>query len=104
MPGRASAPLREPRQMPLAFQRPVVRRALLMAAIVGPVLALINHGDKLLAGTLTPTDLFKITLTVVVPYSVSTISSVLAIREQRRLIARLTCKAEVGEFRRVRSP
>ena len=64
----------------LAFQGPVVRRALLFAVTVGPVLVAINHGDAILAGSLGSDRWLKIGLTVLVPYAVSTISSVLALR------------------------
>ncbi len=56
----------------------IIRRALTIALIVGTILALINYGDKFLMEGLTKTDLAKIFLTFLVPYGVSTISSVLA--------------------------
>ena len=61
----------------------VVRRALVMAAVVGSVLGAINHGDAILAGTLRPADAVRIAVTYLVPYTVSTVSSVLAIRDAR---------------------
>ena len=64
----------------LAVSRTVVRRALLYAVVVGSVLIAINHGDALIAGQLDATRLWKMALTVVVPYTVSTLSSVGAIR------------------------
>jgi len=64
----------------LAFEGPVVRRALLFAVTVGPVLVAINHGDAFLAGSVGRERWLKIGLTVLVPYAVSTISSVLALR------------------------
>jgi hypothetical protein len=67
----------------LACEPPVVRRALLFAVVVGSVLIGINHGDALLAGDLGPVRLLKMGLTVLVPYAVSTLSSVAAIRELR---------------------
>jgi hypothetical protein len=66
----------------LALRRDVVRRALLFAVVVGAVLIGINHGDALLAGDLEPRRLFKMGLTVLVPYTVSTLSSVSALRAQ----------------------
>jgi hypothetical protein len=66
----------------LARDPSVVKRAGKIALIVGAVLALINHGDKLFSGGLALTDAFKIVLTFAVPYCVSTYSSVLAIRER----------------------
>jgi hypothetical protein len=64
----------------LACQSDVVRRALLFAATVGPVLVAINHADAILAGDLDTRRWLKMGLTVTVPYAVSTISSVLALR------------------------
>jgi len=74
---------RETSRLELALRPSVVRRALKIAAVVGTVLILINHGDALLAGDLSPWRLFKMGLTVVVPYMVSTISSVEAMRGQK---------------------
>ena len=68
----------------LAFQRGVVRRALICAAIVGAVLIGINHGGALLRGDATPGRLAQIALTLFVPYCVSTFSSVAAMRDNRR--------------------
>lgn len=68
----------------LALSPAVVRRALLYALVVGSVLVAINHGDALLAGNLGAGRLGKIGLTVVVPYVVSTLSSVGAMRQARR--------------------
>ena len=65
----------------IALRRQVVRRARQIALIVGTVLAVINHGDRLLSGDFDLTMVSKITLTYCVPYLVSTYSSVLAIRE-----------------------
>ena len=67
----------------IAFEASVVRRALKMMAVVGCILALINHGDALLMGAMTATAWLKVALTFAVPYCVSTISSVQAIRHQR---------------------
>ena len=61
-----------------------VRRALKYAIVVGAVLIAINHGDALLRGDLDAVRLFRIGLTVVVPYCVSTASSIEAIRTLRR--------------------
>ena len=66
-----------------------MRRAAIIALIVGHVLAVINHGDRILAGTMTMLDWCKVGLTFLVPYTVSTISSVLALREQQRLLSRI---------------
>lgn len=66
----------------VARQPSVVWRAIKISAIVGVILAVINHGDKLITFSLTSIDLIKILLTFGVPYCVSTFSSVLAIRER----------------------
>lgn len=68
----------------LARSRSVVRRAAVFSLVVGSVLAAINHGDAILAGSLTSTQIWKIGLTYLVPYSVSTLSSVGAIRHAAR--------------------
>ena len=64
-----------------------MRRALRYAVIVGAVLIAINHGDALLRGSLETGRLFKIALTVLVPYCVSTFSSVEALRGFERSVA-----------------
>ena len=66
--------------MQFAFSKPVVRRAAAMALIVGPVIAVINHGDLLVSGNMTRTEWAKVAITFLVPYTVSTVSSALAIR------------------------
>ena len=64
----------------VATSRPVVRRATLYFAVVGSVLIAINHGDALVRGDVDGVRLFKMILTPLVPYMVSTLSSVSAIR------------------------
>ena len=55
--------------------RPViVRRALIMAAVVGPILTLINQGDALVSDV--PFSFWKAGLTFIVPYLVATVSAV----------------------------
>jgi hypothetical protein len=61
-------------------QRSVHARALRVALLVGSILALINHGDKLLAGTCAPPDWLRIGLTYCVPYLVSAYSSAQTLR------------------------
>jgi hypothetical protein len=68
----------------VAFQAAVVRRGLVFAAVVGPVLIGINHGDALASGELGGVRLLKMALTLLVPYLVSTASSVLAVRRAAR--------------------
>ena len=53
---------------------------LLFAVVVGPILIAINHGDALLAGEADGGRWLKMALTLLVPYLVSTISSVAATR------------------------
>jgi hypothetical protein len=68
----------------LATTPSVVRRALMYACIVGTVLISINHGDAILRGQITGPRLTRMGLTAMVPYCVSTLSSVGAIRKMRR--------------------
>jgi hypothetical protein len=65
-----------PRALQLALEPRVVRRALGFAVVVGSILIAINHGDALLAGELDSRRWLKMGLTVLVPYCVSTLSSV----------------------------
>jgi hypothetical protein len=64
----------------LALDAAVMRRALLFAVIVGPILIAINHGDALIAGQIGGQRWLKMGLTLMVPYLVSTVSSVAALR------------------------
>jgi hypothetical protein len=64
----------------LARSPRVVRRALLYAFVVGAILIAINHGDALLSGHVGAERWWKMGLTVLVPYTVSTLSSVGALR------------------------
>ena len=59
----------------LCFTKPIVKRASLTALVVGAILIIINHGDALISGQVGVDRLFKIILTVCVPYIVSTVSS-----------------------------
>ena len=68
----------------LAFQPAVVRRALAFALVVGALLIAINHGDVLLRGEIDGPRLLKMGLTLLVPYCVSTLSSVGAMRSASR--------------------
>ena len=66
-----------------AMEASVRRRALKVAFLVGSILAVINHGDVVLAGTATAMVWIKIGLTFLVPYCVATFASVQAIRQQQ---------------------
>jgi len=65
----------------LALSGPVVRRALKYAVVVGAILIAINHWEALLTGDVSGGRLAQMALTVCVPYLVSTLSSVGAMRE-----------------------
>jgi hypothetical protein len=66
----------------LAFSPSVARRAVKVATVVGVILIAINHGDAVMAGEVDLNRLFKMGLTVLVPYLVSTTSSVAALRQR----------------------
>jgi hypothetical protein len=67
----------------LAFRWRVVRRALGFAVVVGAILVAINYGDALPGeDELARRDLLKMALTVCVPYAVSMLSSVTAMRDR----------------------
>ncbi len=62
----------------IATRGPIVRRALKYSVGVGAVLIAINQGNLIVAGELGRVELVKMALTVLVPYCVSTASSVSA--------------------------
>ncbi len=64
----------------LAFQRSVVQRSLAYGIVVVAILILINHGEAILDGEVGANRVVKMGLTVIVPYVVSTLSSVGAMR------------------------
>ena len=66
-----------------AIEASVVKRALKTAILVGGILIAINHGDAILLGKLGMDNYLKMALTVIVPYLVSTSSSVSAIKQHR---------------------
>ena len=68
----------------LAFSPSVVKRSLKYALIVGLILILINHSDAILHGTVTFSRFCRMMLTVLVPYMVSTLSSVGALMEKQK--------------------
>ena len=65
----------------LAVTATVVRRATMTAVIVGAFLVAVNHGDAILHGDMPASRWVRMLLTIAVPYLVSTVSSVQAIRE-----------------------
>jgi Mg/Co/Ni transporter MgtE len=64
----------------VATRRDIVIRGLKVGAIVGTILVAINQGDVILAGQLDAPAAWKISLTYLVPYCVSTYGGVCAIR------------------------
>jgi len=68
----------------LAFQPSVVKRALKYAVVVGLILIAINHGAAIISGRVTRGVVIQMLLTMMVPYVVSTLSSVGAMLEARR--------------------
>ena len=68
----------------VALRRSVVLRATRVALVVGAILIALNQGDLLLAGEVDGRTWLKIILTPIVPYLVSTASSVATLREAER--------------------
>lgn len=66
-----------------ACSRPVMRRAVRYAIVVGALLITINHGDALVRADVSPGRLVQMLLTALVPYLVSTLSSVEAMRARQ---------------------
>jgi hypothetical protein len=69
----------------LATKQTVVLRGLGYSVVVGTVLMAINQGDVILCGDLTRTHIVKIGLTYIVPFAVSMLSSVGAMRNSVRI-------------------
>ncbi len=68
----------------IATRPRVWRRALAYGVVVGAILIAINHGDALLRGDVDSVRIVKMMITPLVPYIVSTLSSVGAIRNAER--------------------
>ncbi len=68
----------------IALRGDVVRRAAGYSVVVGAILIAINHADALSRGDIDGIRLAKMILTAMVPYCVSTLSSVGAIRAGSR--------------------
>lgn len=60
----------------IATRKDIFKRSLKIALIVGSILALLNHGDKIISARYTINDIIKILITYLVPFCVSTYSSV----------------------------
>jgi len=67
------------RYLTLALRPSIVKRGLVFSVVVGTILVLINHGDAIFAGALTTVQMLKMALTYVVPYVVSSLSSIQSI-------------------------
>jgi hypothetical protein len=64
----------------IAISPRVVKSAVRVSLLVGTILALINHGEAILALAVPRENLVQILLTYLVPYCVSTWSAVRAIQ------------------------
>ena len=67
----------------LATTSQVVKTALRISLIVGSILALINHGEGIVNLSLSSQNIIQILLTYLVPYGVSTYSSVKALQSRQ---------------------
>lgn len=67
----------------VACRPSIVKRGLKYGAVVGSILIVINHGNAIVGGTVDATRVLQMILTLVVPYCVSTASSVGAVMEHR---------------------
>ncbi len=76
------------RSLQMCLRRSVVRRAITVALIVGPILTLINQYDVIADRAFDLQFFLKLGLTFLVPYSVSTYSSVMATLAQATRVGR----------------
>ena len=67
------------RTLALVSEPSIVKRGLKYSIVVGTVLVIINHSDRILNGTISTNQWWQIVLTYAVPYIVSSLSSVQAI-------------------------
>ena len=58
------------------IRKEIMGRSVKVGLIVGTILALINHFESIFSLSLSPIVIFKILLTYLVPYSVTTYSAV----------------------------
>ena len=65
----------------IACSRAVVLASIKVSFVVGTILALINHGQAIVQMSLSSENALQILLTYLVPYCVSTYSSVKAIQK-----------------------
>ena len=64
----------------VALRRDIVARSVRIALVVGSLLALINHGERIVSGSLDSGAVVKICLTYLVPFGVATWSAVNTVR------------------------
>ena len=67
----------------IARRPDILRRSVRVALVVGTLLAIINHGERLLAIDLDAVSLVKIGLTYFVPFAVATWSAVQTARSRQ---------------------
>ncbi|MCG9752225.1 nitrate/nitrite transporter NrtS [Vibrio brasiliensis] len=67
-----------------AYRHGIFHRSIKVSVVVGSVLMLINHGDKLVLQSFETTDYLKIGLTYLVPFCVSTHASLQAAFEYNK--------------------
>lgn len=67
----------------IAMRRECVVRGLKVGVIVGTILTAINYGDLILNGKIDPSAYWKIPLTYLVPFCVSTYAAVETILQQK---------------------
>ena len=68
----------------IASRRKIVMRAMKYGLVVGTILIIINHGNAFAAGTVDTTRAIQMILTMLVPYCVSTASSVGAVLDYQK--------------------
>jgi hypothetical protein len=73
----------QPSWLAAASDRATLRRSAATSLIVGTLLTVINHGDKLLLGQVDGSIAWRIVLTFVVPFVVATVSAASVRRERR---------------------
>lgn len=65
----------------------VARGSLGYSVIVGTILIVVNHSDALTGESVSPMRLLRMGLTMIVPYILSTLSSIQAVRLQDSVLA-----------------
>jgi len=63
-----------------AIDNACVYRSVKIALVIGTINALVTQYDAVFHGTLTPTNIFQIMLTYMIPYGIATVSSALQAR------------------------